>query len=262
MKTLLLANQKGGVGKSTLACQQSYYFAERLGKRVLLIDLDHQGNTSKAVGGSGMAVRAAMSASQVFTQPDAIVDNPAAAALVYLQGDDSLTKLEQQLANRNQFAANLRSFLGRVADGFDVCIIDTNPNPDIRMVASLVAAQYVLAPIQLNQEALDGIGKLYRDVLNVQTKLNPSLQFIGVLPNMVAATPFQKANLQQLATHYRDLLITLPDGRPALIQNRTAIAEAQAASAPLWASKKTSAREAWQEVEPTFACVAAAMGIA
>lgn len=62
----------------------------------------------------------------------------------------------------NSFATNYQKFLKNVDSLFDVCLIDTNPNPDIRQVASLIVSDYVLSPIQLNQEAIDGIGGLLK----------------------------------------------------------------------------------------------------
>ncbi|KLB48412.1 chromosome partitioning protein, partial [Xanthomonas euvesicatoria] len=61
---------------------------------------------------------------------------------------------------RSEYATNLLSALTEIAPHFDICLIDTNPNPDIRQLASLVVADYVVSPIQLNQEAIDGIGDL------------------------------------------------------------------------------------------------------
>lgn len=258
MKTLLLSNQKGGVGKSAIACQLAYYFAGRLDQRVLLIDLDHQANTTKSVKASGLASTAGIGASQVLTDKNATVEE---GRFVLLPGDDQLMKLEKQAANHNSYASNLRDFVSRMADKFDVCIIDTNPNPDIRMVAALVASHFVLAPIQLNQEAIDGISKLITDVRNIKAKLNPNLHLIGLLPNQVVATPFQKANLEQLVAHFKSLLLMLPSGRPALIRSQTAIAEAQAEGKPVWKLGKTSARDAWREIEPGFQKIAADMGV-
>lgn len=258
MKTLLLANQKGGVGKSAIACQLAYYFADRLDQRVLLIDLDQQGSTTKSVMASGLASKSDTTACQTLTDKGVTVEE---GKFVVLPGDDQLMKLEKMAANHNSYASNLRDFVARMAGQFDVCIIDTNPNPDIRMVAALVASHFVLAPIQLNQEAIDGIGKLIADVRNIKAKLNPNLHLIGLLPNLVVATPFQKANLQQLVSHFKSLLLMLPNGQPALIRSQTAIAEAQAEGAPVWAMPKTSAREAWKAMEPSFKKIATDMGV-
>lgn len=258
MKTLLLSNQKGGVGKSAIAVQLAHYFADRCKQRVLFIDLDHQGNATKAINASGHASKSDTTSSQVLTEKNITVEQ---SAFVLVPSDDQLLKLEKQATSHNAFASNFKAFISSVAEQFDVCIIDTNPNPDIRMIASLVSANYVLAPIQLNQEAIDGIGSLIKDVRNIKSKLNPALTLLGILPNMVANTPFQKANMEALALHFHKLLITLPSGKPALIQARTAIAEAQAEGKPVWKLTKTSARDAWRELEPTFSKIAADMGV-
>lgn len=259
MKTLVLANNKGGVGKSSTAVQFSHYLAQNK-QRVLMLDLDHQMNTTKAVKLSGRAVVSKTTTTEILNngasglEPGDFVIVPATRELI---------KLEKQGGQQhNVFANNLAAFLQSVADRFDICVIDTNGNPDIRVTASLVVADFVLSPIQLNQEALDGIGDLLNDIKNIK-RLNTKLQLIGILPNMVQASPFQKANFQQIATHYSTLLIpSTPGGKDfAHIPNRSVIPEAQAAGIPLWEIKKTAAREAWKELEPYFKVIATRIGL-
>jgi chromosome partitioning protein len=143
-----------------------------------------------------------------------------------------------------------------------VCIVDTNPNPDIRMIATLVSADFVLSPIQLNQEAVDGVRALLTHsrvgVYKIKALLNPKLEFIGLLPTMVEATPFQRANFRQLIERYMSLMIRIGDGpgHLAAIPKRSAIAEAQSTGEVLWEMKKTAARDAWREIEPTIVHIA------
>jgi chromosome partitioning protein len=250
----VLANQKGGVGKSAVATQLAYYLHKR-GKRILLIDLDHQCNTSNAVRLSGLAFVAQHSSTQLL---GADVPAPPESAFVLVAGDDALSSLERQPEQHNAFANRLDAYL-RVHDtAFDYCLLDTNPNPDIRYAASLIVAQFMLSPIQLNQEALDGVAGLLRHPRygfhKIKAALNPRLDLIGLLPNLVEATPFQKANLKQLVEAHQDLLIPLDrkKGTFAYLAKRTAVAEAQAAGVPMFDLKKSSARDAWLEVKPVF----------
>ena len=264
MKTVVLANQKGGVGKTADACLLVHYLIER-GQRVLAIDLDHQGNFSKPLKASGRLSVSAASADRLLTDPAAAVEEGAAAGgsvLVPMAG--ALLALERQPGEHNAYAGNFRAFLKRAGERFDVCVIDTNPNPDIRVIAALVSADFVLSPVQLNQEAIDGIAALLNHervgIRRIQARLNPRLKLIGILPTMVEPTPFQKANFAQIAEHYAGLLIRLNGtnghGGFALVPKRSAIAEAQAAGAVLWHMKKTAARDAWKEIEPGIARIA------
>jgi chromosome partitioning protein len=262
MKTVVFANQKGGVGKSATVCLLAHYLAQR-GQRVLVIDFDHQGNTSKALLTSGRVDLAGIAASQVLTTQQTEV-GPGAFVLATADGT-ALLGLERQPERHNQFAGNFRSFLKRVADRFDVCVIDTNPNPDIRVVAALVSADFVVSPVQLNQEAIDGIAALLGHervgIQRIQARLNPGLKLVGILPTLVEPTPFQKRNFAKLVQHYASLLIKLPGTGFALVPKRSAIAEAQAAGEVLWEMKKTAAREAWKEIEPGMAQIAHLMGL-
>jgi chromosome partitioning protein len=263
MKTLVLANQKGGVGKSAIATQLALYL-HRQGNSVLVIDLDHQQNTSHPVRRNGTAVVAPFTATELLEVP--ALPNAPSARFVLIPGDDRLSTLERQAEQHNAFAGRLRSALHAWCNDFDVCIIDTNPNPDIRYAAALISADFVLAPIQLNQEALEGIVALFGHprygLTRISATLNTKLSFLGILPNMVEATPFQRANLQTLAAKYRDRLLSIggEGGRTfGYIQKRSAIAEAQAAGVFLPDLAKTSARDTWREVRPVFDMILARM---
>jgi chromosome partitioning protein len=256
MKTLVLANQKGGTGKSAVSCQYAYFLSNMSGKKVIFLDLDHQGNSSKSIARSGLATLSETTSADVLMGK--VVDEE--ADLVLVQASAELRRLEKQAENHNQYASNLNTFLSSVSDKFDFCIIDTNPNPDIRMTAALVLADFVLSPVQLNQESIDGISDLQKDIVKIKSALNPKLHFIGILPNLVEGTPFQKANLKQITEHYMKLMISLDNkGKVAAIPTRTAIAEAQAAGVPVWTIKKTSARETWARLKPIFEKVLAVM---
>jgi chromosome partitioning protein len=255
MKTVVLANQKGGVGKSAIATLLAHHFV-RQGRRVLAIDLDHQGNFSKPMRLSQRAVLAPVTAEALLTSA---VSGIPEAKMVLIPGDRALLGLERQPAMHTPFARNLRAFLAAMDERFDVCLVDTNPNPDIRLIASLASADFVLSPIQLNQEAMDGVAALLNHervgVRKIKAVLNPKLHLIGLLPTMVEPTPFQRANFVQIVEQYRPLLIPigLGVGQLASIPRRSAVAEAQADGAVLWEMKKTAARDAWKEIEPSIA---------
>ena len=259
MKTLVLCNQKGGVGKSAVATLLAHHLAQR-GQRVLAIDLDHQGNLSKPLRLSGRASPSAATADALLTgAPPPLPDQP----FVLVPGDRALLGLERQPALHTPFARHFRTFLASVDADFDVCVIDTNPNPDIRVIAALASADFVLSPIQLNQEAMDGVSGLLNHervgLRKIKAVLNPKLALIGLLPTMVEPTPFQKANFIQIVQQYHPLMIRIGDGPGdfASIPRRSCIAEAQADGAVLWEMKKTAARDAWREIEPSLTRIAA-----
>ena len=254
MKTLVLANQKGGVGKSAVATLLAHYLRQQ-GHRVLAIDLDHQANFSQPLRLSRRATLAGFGADRLLVES---VSALPVADFVLVPGDPRLLMLERQPDKHNAFATNLHRFLPAMASRFDVCVIDTNPNPDIRVIAALASADFVLSPIQLNQEAMDGVGALLNHervgVRKIKALLNPKLQLIGLLPVMVEPTPFQRANFVQIVQQYHSLLIRIGDGPGdfASIPRRSAIAEAQAHGEVLWEMKKTAARDAWREIEPSL----------
>ena len=264
MKILALANQKGGVGKSAVATQLAHYL-HRSGYKTLVIDLDHQQNTSRPLRLHLEVSTAPFTSSAIFEEADA--PRLPEAKFVLVGGDDRLSMLERQPDRHNAYASRLRAAL-RAWDGFDVALVDTNPNPDIRYASALISADHVLAPIQLNQEAIAAVSGLLSHprygITKIAATLNRNLNFLGILPNIVEPTPFQKANLQLIAAKYGAVLLSrTTGGRPTygFIPKRTAIAEAQAAGAFIADMPKTSARDAWREIKPVFDMILEGMNL-
>lgn len=284
MRIMVVASQKGGGGKTAVTCQQAYYLAE-LGAPTLLLDLDAQMNATHCMVRGGVAVVAGFSSTQVFEgQWSALPEGD----LVLVPADQELGGLERQPQRHNDFVNALAAFLREVAPRFAVCLIDTHPSPDVRYVAALATADLVLSPIVLTQEALEGVGMFLHHprhgYLRIKQRLNPRLELIGLLPNMVEATLFQRANLRQLVERHPGLLIPVRRGEVAghaLIPTRTAIAEAQAAGVPLWRLRqaapagavegaaggmgamplRSAARDAWREIRPSFEAIARRLGV-
>jgi len=249
MKKLVASNQKGGVGKSAVVCQFAHYL-NQLGFRVLVVDFDHQKNTSKALKTGGLIQLASVNAFEVYTK--SVTELAQYSDFMLVEAVTELVNIEKQGEKHNSFAGNLLTFLKAMDGHFDICIMDTNPNPDIRQVASLIGSDYVISPLQLNQEAIDGIGGLLQQVRAINQKLNPNLKLIGILPNLVEPTPFQKNNLQAIVEHFPQYLIKNEQGSFAFIKKTTAIPEAQAQGICVNKIQKTSGRDAWNHIKPTF----------
>lgn len=258
MKTLVLANQKGGVGKSAVATLLAHYLRQQ-GLRVLAVDLDHQANFSQPLIQSRRVSVAAVTADRLLTQAGVALP---AGDFVLVQGHRELLMLERQPALHTPFARNFRSVLASADAAFDVCIVDTNPNPDIRVIAALASADFVVSPVQLNQEAMSGVNMLLNHerlgIRRIKAILNPKLHLIGLLPNLVEPNPFQRANFVQVLQKYHPILIRLGDGPGAFasIPRRSCIAEAQASGEVLWEMKKTAARDTYAEIRRTLQTIA------
>ncbi|KVZ75383.1 hypothetical protein WL23_23855 [Burkholderia multivorans] len=255
MKTLTIWTQKGGVGKTALTCQLAHVLRAR-GHRVLVVDLDSQGNAGAALLRAEKAVTVAITAASLLMNGNLGVAMPDVAFAV-IRATPELVRIPEQPDEFSRFHENFQANLARIAPAFDICLIDCPPSDDLRVLLALTVADLVLSPIQLNQEAIEGIVKTLRGtrgVERIREKFNPSLQFLGIVPNMVEATPLQKRNFVEVLENFGRYLVLDDQGNPLRILRRSSIAEAQelGVALPELGRTKTAAREAWAELSPTL----------
>jgi len=250
MKTIVVANQKGGTGKSTVACHVAFFFQER-GKRVLFLDCDPQANSSATMKASGATVATVKATAFYNAAP---FDIEAGDGITLVEADRALADVE-----RSQGGA-FRPQLVRFADRFDVCIIDTAPSANVLQVAPLTAADFVISPVEMENYSIQGATTMIQTILGVKKLYNPTLEFLGMLPNRLKGTsPRQKAALADLLTQYPQFVFEAKHG--AKIGERQAIPEALAGGQPVWALKKSGAREAADEMQAVLELVFARVGV-
>jgi chromosome partitioning protein len=179
--TLVIANQKGGVGKTTTSINLAAALAQK-GKKTLLIDLDPQGNASLSF------VDPASMRSTVYdllvnpevTAADAVVTTPS-ENLDLIGARISLAKAEAKLVGEFDSHYRLKDKLASVRDLYDYIVIDTPPTLGILTVNALVAASHLIVPIQSSYYSLEGTDDLLDTYEKIRARPNPDLQFMGVV---------------------------------------------------------------------------------
>jgi chromosome partitioning protein len=178
---IVIANQKGGVGKTTTAINLSAACAMQ-GKRVLLIDLDPQGNTSlsfvepASIGGSAFEIFTEIHQPwENFTYPTKVKN------LDIVPSKINLAKLEAKLVGDFDAIFRLRDRIDQIRSNYDLIFIDTPPTLGLITVNALVAASYVLIPIQSSYFALEGTDDLLETIEKVRSRPNPDLELLGVV---------------------------------------------------------------------------------
>ena len=204
MITLAIANQKGGVGKTTTAINLATAFAA-IGWKVLLVDLDPQGNASTGLGIS-QSMRAYSSYDVLLGEvklADAIVATQV-PRLDLLPATVDLSGAEVELVSLEDRTHRLSQAFDEAPDGrWDIIMMDCPPSLGLLTVNALVAARYLLVPLQCEFFALEGLSQLLQTVERIRVAFNPDLSILGI-----ALTMFDRRNnlSQQVAEDVRACL--------------------------------------------------------
>jgi len=188
VKIISFSNQKGGTGKTT-ACINTAAALVRSGERVLVIDLDPQGNATVSVGirlkPEDLTVSEFILAGERIE--DLILDSYM-ADLSVIPSDTTLAHTEVELVSKNKNQFFLKKALEKNADvmgSFDFILIDCPPSLSLLTVNGLCASDFVIVPVLCDYLSLEGLSHLIDTVGEIKKRLNPSLEVLGILPNMI-----------------------------------------------------------------------------
>lgn len=252
MKKVVIANQKGGAGKSTTAYNFGRYLSELRNQRVLFIDADTQAHSSLSLRQN----KTNLAASQFFgTAPLKLTGSPGELVLAY--GDNAgLLKVEAMVNDQEAVLGNLKKRLADVESDFDWCVFDTPGSNSIVVGAALYVADYVFIPTEIDQYNLDVTVTMLKRIIGLQKTHNPGLVNLGVLANKFdAGKPSQKRDLETFLQKFNQFVIR------AKLTNKSVYRDAAAEGVPVWKMKSTSAREAGKEIKAAFDLIAEKMGV-
>ena len=186
-RTIAIANQKGGVGKSTTAINLSACLAEA-GKRVLTVDIDPQGNTTSGLGTDKNGVEYTLYELLLgdCDPKDCIIEN-VVERVDLIPSNVNLSGAEIELVGIEEREYILKNVLERIKEGYDYIIMDCPPSLSMLTINALTAADSVLVPIQCEYYALEGLSQLIHTIELVQERLNKKLEIEGVVFTMYDA---------------------------------------------------------------------------
>ena len=228
-KAIAIFNQKGGVGKTTTNINLAACLAEK-GKKILVLDIDPQGNTTSGLGVSKTEME--LTTYDLLTADDINIDgaivNTGIDGLDMIPGSVQLAGAEVELVQLDHRESRLKNALAPIKDRYDYIFIDCPPSLGLLTINSLTAVDSVLIPIQCEYYALEGVSQLMSTIDIVKKTLNPDLEIEGVILSMFdGRTNLSIQVVEEVKKYFREKVYT------TVIPRNVRLAEAPSYGMPI-----------------------------